>query len=321
MNCSSCALASSKREPSSLTISNRAPSALSVRRHVDVARLEPKARRHTTTLLLQFLPRLKSSRGDILYWRLWDRAFNAAGAGPTGVIKNIQEATNSGIGSMIEALFEWVRQHPEAETPEEFWERLRGACGLASNWGRAARGLAAMHLAWLYAKRPEWTLATLIPSFDWNGPEEAKLVWEGFSFQANVDSALWSLLRKDFLATFENLGELGEESARMLYQLLGRIALHQPHWLTKPEYQRIVTKADHAGREQIAWVFWSNLDAVGDRAASLWRDRIGPWLTACWQPDEALKSDGAADHLIKMALAADDALLKPSTSSSTGCQS
>jgi hypothetical protein len=77
--------------------------------------------------------------------------------------------------------------------------------------------------------------------------------------------------------------------------------------LTNDECQRIVTKAPHNGREQIAWVFWRNLEASGDRAGSLWRDRIGPWLNSCWQPDEKLKDSETSGDLIRMALAAGDA--------------
>src|SRR4051812_12936408 len=70
------------------------------------------------------------------------------------------------------------------------------------------------------------------------------------------------------------------------HQLVGRIAVREPTWLGDDEAQRIVTRAPHVGREQIAWVFWTSLDAVGEKAGSLWRDRIGHWLLTCWQLDD-----------------------------------
>lgn len=170
------------------------------------------------------------------------------------------------------------------------------------------RALAASRTAWLFGRRPEWTRTNLLCYFDWKLPDEAKLVWQGFAFGATFTPGLWSELRKDFLATFDNLGRLDDEAVRVFHQLIGRIAIHEPAWLSDVEAQRIVTRARHLGREQIAWVFWTSLDAAGEKAGSLWRDRIGPWLTRCWQPDEALKAPDTSMTLIRVALAAGDAI-------------
>ena len=262
-------------------------------------------------LLLQFLPRLKSRSGDDLYWRLWDRAFDAAqteAAVDPPAVESLEGAMNSAVGRLTEALFEWVSRRPDTDTAEHFWDRLGIACSLTSNWGKAARGFAAMHLAWLFARRPEWVCEKLLPFFDWNHPEEARVVWQGFSFGATFTPALWFALKKDFLAAFENVEKLDSEAVRILYQVLGRIVIHEPEWLADDEAQRIVTGAAHIGREQIAWVFWRNLDGAADKAGALWRDRIGPRLAACWQPDEALKDKGTAHNLIMVALSAGDAL-------------
>jgi hypothetical protein len=125
--------------------------------------------------------------------------------------------------------------------------------------------------------------------------------------QPYVDPDLWTLLRKDFLATFENADKLPSESLRGLYQLFGWIVIHHAEWLTNDESQQIVTRASHEGRQQIAWVFWSAMHAAGDRASSLWRDRIGPWFGACWQADEALKDPATSVNLIRMVLATGEA--------------
>lgn len=89
--------------------------------------------------------------------------------------------------------------------------------------------------------------------------------------------------------------------------MFGRIVIHYPDWLTNSDCQRIVTAADHTGREQIVWVFWRNLESADDKAAPLWRGRIGPWLEECWQPDEALKHPETSEMLIRMVLDTRDA--------------
>jgi len=105
-------------------------------------------------------------------------------------------------------------------------------------------------------------------------------------------------------------GQLDTEAVRVIHQLVGRIAIHETTWLTEDEAQRIVTMAPHIGRREIALEFWTSLDAAGEKAGSLWRDRIGPWLAACWQPEEALKSPETSLNLIRVVLAAGDALLE-----------
>jgi hypothetical protein len=263
--------------------------------------------------LLEFVPRLADFPGIETYWLIWDRALSIAlaeSAVETRQVETLEDAINTASGRLTEALFEWVRQRSVAgkhEVPEHFWDRLQTACDVSSARARAPRIIAARRLSWLFSKNREWVRATLLPSFDWSHPEEATAVWQGFLFQPNFYLDLWTALRKDFLLAFENAGKLPSEPLRCLYQQFARIVIHCPEWLTSDESQRIVTKAHHEGRQQILWVFWGNLQASGDKANALWRDRIGPWLAACWQPDEALKDPETSRDLIRMVLAVGDA--------------
>ncbi len=264
---------------------------------------------HSVILILHFLPNLKGPAVDTLYWKLWDRAFGIAEQAAAGepAVDSVEAALNVPVGRLTDELFDWVGKRREDSDAGPFWIRLEKACVKGSP-GRAARALAAIRTAWLFGRRPEWTCATLLCYFDWKLPDEAKLVWKGFTFGATFTPSLWSALRKDFLATFDNLGQLDAEAVRVFYQLIGRIAIHEPTWLTDDESQRIVTLAPYVGREQIAWIFWTSLDAAGEKAGSLWRDRVGPWLSACWQPDDALKGPETSMNLVRVALAAGDAI-------------
>lgn len=263
---------------------------------------------HSVTLILHFLPNLKVLQSTH-YWRLWDRAFGIAQQAAAGepVVDSVEAAMNMPIGRLTDALFDWAGKRTGDDDAEPFWIGLGKTC-IAGSLGRAARAVAAIRTAWLFGSRPEWTRANLLCYFDWKLPDEARLVWKGFTFGATFSPSLWSALRKDFLATFENMGQFDAEAVRVFHQLVGRIAIHEPTWLTDDEAQRIVTLAPQVGREQIAWVFWTSLDAAGEKASSLWRDRVGPWLSACWQPDEALKGPETSMNLVRVALAAGDAI-------------
>jgi hypothetical protein len=263
--------------------------------------------------LLEFFPRvaddLEENKG---YWTVWSNALAIALCEPIDGAKPVEglDVIHTVPSRLTQALFEWTRRRSTAgkhEVPESFWHRLGAACASSSPRATGPLCVAAMQLSWLFAKNREWTIATLLPSFDWHCPDEARVVWQGFLFGPRVQTDLWPLLRDSFLATYDNVEKLPSEALRNLYQLFAEIVVRQPDWLTNEECQRIVTKARRIGRELIAWVFWRNLEASGDRATSLWRDRIGPWLDACWQPDEDLKDPETSGDLIRMALAAGDA--------------
>jgi hypothetical protein len=268
---------------------------------------------HSLSQLVEFFPRVTDPEGIEIYWLVWGRTLSIAFSEST--VEGKPQATpldamSTAPGRLTETLFEWIRQRSltgKHEVPEQFWDRLRTVCDPQSARSRGPRSLAAMHLGWLFSRNREWTKLTLVPSFDWSNPEEAKAVWDGFLASQDFQSDLWAFLKESFLDTFDNTDKLAAEPARSLYQMFGRIVVHCPDWLTNHECQRIVTSAQHEGRQQIAWVFWQNLEAAEDRAGSLWRDRIGPWLEECWQPDEVLKQPETAENLIHMVLAAGDA--------------
>jgi len=197
----------------------------------------------------------------------------------------MEAAMKVAVGRLADELFEWARKRLGDGDEKAFWTRLETVCG-AGTQGRTARVFAAIRTAWLFENRREWTCVTILPCFNWKSSNEAKLMWKAFTFGATFSAGLWSALRNDFLAVFDNLEHLDHEAVRVFHQLVGRIAVHEPTWLHDDEAQRIVTHAPHIGREQIAWVFWTSLDAVGEKAGSLWRDRIGHWLLTCWQLDD-----------------------------------
>jgi hypothetical protein len=265
---------------------------------------------HSVILIVHFLPTLWDPTNESMYWKLWDRVFNVAeqGAGGEAELGSVETTLNVPVGRLIEELFDWAAKYIEDADGEPFWLRLENACSTSSQAGRVARASASIHLAWLFGKRPEWTCGTLLPYFDWRQPDEAKLVWKCFIFGARFNASLWSALRKDFLATFDHLDQLDMEAVRVLYEVIGSIAVHEPTWLTYDEAQRLITMAPHIGRQQIAWILWTSRDAAAEKAGSLWRDRIGPWFAACWQLDEALKAPETSLSLIRVILATGDAL-------------
>ena len=260
--------------------------------------------------LLLSLPRTRNASIDERFWRLWDRAFSAARTQPASAESGSFAAVfRSTIGRLTLALFERADRLLEDEAAPRFWDRLRAATDDSSTNGATGRYIAAEHLAWLFEQDSAWTRSAVLPLFDWDHPEHARVAWQAFMSRPSLSPSLWNEVKPHFLTAFRHLSDFTDRRRRdHLYQLVGRIALSEPGWLTDSEAQRIVTTADHAERTQIAWVLWSGLDAAAGRAAQLWRERVHPWLNACWQPDAALKDDETAQMLIMAALSAKEAI-------------
>jgi hypothetical protein len=268
----------------------------------------------TIAQLMEFLPRTYIHLEQLeVYWRIWSKLLSAAIADVKDEARRIEttaDAINTVTGRLTEALFEWLRHRSIAsktDVPAVFWESLALACRDASAKARSARCIASMHMNFLFAHNPQWTISTLLPAFSWQQPDEAKAAWGGCLLSAGISPNLWPHLRASFLAAFEHIAVFAEEPVRRLYEFFASIVINSPEWLTADECQRIVTRAPHLGRTQIAWVFWRSLDAAADRAPALWNEQMGPWLEAAWQPDAHLKSPSTSENLVRVAIAAGNA--------------
>jgi len=263
--------------------------------------------------LLEFFPRVANFDEIEIYWPVWESTLSSAlSESPSETVaeETLENAISTVAGRLTDALFEWIRQRSLAgkdDVPERFWSKLETVCNPSSTAGRGPRSLAAMHLMWLFSKNPDWTRVNLLTSFKWNCPEEAKAVWDStLLFGPPIGPDLWPLLKKSFLDLFENTDKLSPEARRRLYQQFAQIVVRYPERIGETQSQQIVTRAPHEGRQQIAWVFWRVLES-SDSASSLWRDRIGPWIETCWQPDKSLRDPETSENLTHMVLAANDA--------------
>jgi hypothetical protein len=269
---------------------------------------------HPLSQFLQFAPRAMNLDLTDSFWSVWEKIRTTTLSEPEDRDKDkatLSGAINTVPGHLTEALFEWIRQRSAKgndEMPRRFWDSLeRLILEGTENNRRCALGLSSIQLSWLFSDNPEWAQRTLLPSFSWDNPDEAAAAWSGFLVRPTMSDDLWEILGSNFIATFENTARLEPESARSLYHQVARIALQRPDWLSAEQCQRILMRATDEGRQQIAWLFWRALAAAKDKASALWRDRIGPWIEACWQPDSALKQADTSDSLLRVALATADA--------------
>ena len=176
----------------------------------------------------------------------------------------------------------------------------------------------ASRLSYLFAVDPDWTQASLIPSFDWAQDEaEAAAVWQGYAWQPRVDEKLWPALKPFFLATFEpdRLARIGE-MAKTLVQLLMLVGID----LDRDQLPAVAVRnalrsmTDHLRTSALSWIetFLAQPDEPEDElpgkppsrsADSLWDRRVAPWLQQVWPVEVELRSTSTSEQFARIAIA------------------
>jgi hypothetical protein len=250
----------------------------------------------------------EASRAAIL--GLWDRLLPISLTIPRTMDGDIlTTALNHPMGRLAEAILDVLRSRELARgegLSQDIQDRLNGLVEAPGEQGRFGRAIIASRLPVLHYVDTNWTRHRLIPLFDWANVDEARGAWAGFLWSPSVRPSLWDALKQHFLSTFDHLDNIGE-GARNLATLLASVAIDGEDALTAQEARDCLRKLAPEGRSSVAWWLERKLEDAGDKAPSLWRERIGPWLAAAWPQEPALRSDSISTRLAGVAVFSKDA--------------
>ncbi len=267
-----------------------------------------------------------SPTGEDAVWRLFDRTLVAVADDPDNVQATdehdaVSHAINNALGRLSQAFFALLFARSlkvSSRIPDDLRQRADALVlpGMPSH--RPARVIAASRLSYLFAVDPDWTQASLIPSFDWAQDEaEAAAVWQGYAWQPRVDEKLWPALKPFFLATFEpdRLARIGE-MAKTLVQLLMLVGID----LDRDQLPAVAVRnalrsmTDHLRTSALSWIetFLAQPDEPEDElpgkppsrsADSLWDRRVAPWLQQVWPVEVELRSTSTSEQFARIAIA------------------
>jgi len=174
---------------------------------------------------------------------------------------------------------------------------------------RPARVVLASRLSYLFAIDPDLSRLQLLPSFRWERDEiEALAVWQGFGWQPHLDPLLWSEIKADFLACFQNgrIDQLGETVGPLAQALAGAGLHFGLDDLPRHATQSAIRGMDHNTRAGMLHWIAGVLVRVEDQAADpdrLWNEKVKPWIHKFWPRDPQIRSTAEARPWVEIALA------------------
>jgi len=237
-------------------------------------------------------------------WVLWDRILEPATARALEEPRDVaMSALNSPIGDLAEALLIKLGElKPDSypAIPPAFRERLEGLMNGTRPANRLARLVLARSLTWLFNLNQGLTTQSLLGKFDWDTSDEARYVWLGYLMNPGITPALWPFLRPLLLKVFPHSGEFGDYE-QQLYSFFAFILLNAEFTIEALDARRALTVGSSAGRAQVAWYWWRQVDSADDYGAKLYRSRLKFLLTEIWPLEQDLRDQTSSENLAELA--------------------
>ena len=262
--------------------------------------------------ILEAMSRLGGSTPD--FWRVFDRALPSVARLPANAEEPqrpgewVSLAINRPLGHLANAFFDAMfgRGLKVGQgIPEDLRARLQQLVRPGERAHRLARVVAASRLSYLFAVDSDWTNQSLLPAFGWHDEEEALALWQGFAWQARIDSQLWAALKPNFLPIFTvaRLNQLGDFRSN-LGQLLVLVGIEfDANELPREETRNAIrAMPDDMRSNAVAWLA-SYLEQhaakegelVGD-VDTIWATRVAPWIQRVWPADPACRTPATSEQ-------------------------
>jgi hypothetical protein len=231
---------------------------------------------------------------------VWDTLYPAA----AGIVADdsddrLSVALNHPAGVLAESLFVVLKSRElrvGEGIPVDVRQRLETLLTAGGGGASTGRTIAASRLSLLWDLDSVWTATHAVPILDWARPEEATAAWQGFLWAPQVRPAMFVAIKAHFLATFDHLARL-DRQIESLAGLLASAGLDGRAAMTPVETATALRRLGDKGRGAVAWWLERRLDGAGEKAATLWREQVGPWLEECWPEDLSARGPASAEAL------------------------
>jgi hypothetical protein len=219
----------------------------------------------------------------------------------------VTTAINHPVGHVTQALLNlWFKRQPNDNDTlpgdiEPFFTQL---CDTLVEEFRHGRVLLASSLIALFRVDRPWTETHLLPLFDWAAdPVEATAAWEGFLWSPRLYRPLLSAFKTQFLSTAHHYAELGEHS-RQFAALLTYAALDPVDGYSRQEFQSAIGALPPEGLQEVAQALSQALEGAGDQREHYWKSSVQPFWHQVWPKSRELVSNGIAELLARLSIAA-----------------
>ena len=221
--------------------------------------------------------------------------------------KPVNVAINHPVGHIADALLnQWFQRKPNDDEglPDDLKPLFTSLCDRGVTWYRPARVLFAAHVVALFRVDPLWTSGCVLPLFDWQQPaDEVRGAWAGFLWSPRLYRPLLVALKADFLITANHYVEL-DENGPQYAALLTYVSLDPADTFTVEELASVTNALPQQGLLACAQALVNALDGAGDQREEQWKNRVRPYWHAIWPKSRELMSQGIAEQLARLAIAA-----------------
>jgi hypothetical protein len=244
------------------------------------------------------------------FWLIWTRLWGLRSEAPEQGLSNrpVYAALNHPSGQLAEAaltrLFKRKLSKDDGLPAElkSYFDRI--ATAEDSN-GILGRVILASRLNNLYLLDRLWTSDELIPKLEWSSPE-ASALWEGYLWAPRCSPELLAAFKKSFLETVGRSNEFGEHSTN-LRRLFAAVCIYDDGALTPQEVRKAIHSFESKGLADLLALFSDLLRGAGEKAPTLWSDRVGPWLKSYWPTTKEKQSGRTSLLATEMAINGKDA--------------
>jgi hypothetical protein len=219
----------------------------------------------------------------------------------------VTEAINHPIGHVTQAVINlWFKGEPNDgdRLPADIRPLFTQLCEPTVQRFRHGRVLLASQLIALFRVDRPWTEEHLLPRFEWTtDPVEAKAAWEGFLWSPRLYWPLLLAFKPQFLDAARHYGELGEHAqqfaAFLTYAALGAVDGYKAE-----DWRTALGSLPQQGLEESAHALAQALEGAADQREEYWKSRIQPFWWDVWPKSRDLATQGIAESLTRLAIAA-----------------
>jgi hypothetical protein len=248
------------------------------------------------------------------YFSFWDKLLPVASKSEVRDNDDcLHIAINHPVGKLTEGLMKRMRAdlagestglcndvQTRAEALLESEERLTGT----------VTAIICSRLSLLHSIDPEWTESRIIPRLSWQDkdPETALCAWQGYLWGTSIGPSLWPKIKPHYLDAVDHEELFSVQYIRSLAQLLAVVGIEFPEGLlSSNEAGDSLRALGDTGRVSVIRWVESRLDGAGDRAPTLWREKIGPWIQDVWPPENDYRTEAESVALSRAAIQSGEA--------------
>ena len=223
----------------------------------------------------------------------------------------VTRAINHPVGQVTDALLNWWNCRPVKDgqgLPDTLRQIFTVLCDVRLDHAHHGRVLLVTHAVTLFRVDEEWTTRCLLPLFDWSrSTTEARAAWGAFLWSPRLHRPLLESIKEPFLDTASHCGELHNEYGLPYAAVLTAAVLDHGATFTIPEVAAATAAMPEGSLLDSAEVLVDVLEAVDERRAEFWRNRVRPYVQEIWPQQLDRKTPEVSECFGRLCIAAGDA--------------